>query len=68
VLRIRARCRDLGDLPVVEQDLGTIRFGLRTIPFEGVVIAFIVTDEIISIRRIFRHEQDYLPLLARRDD
>lgn len=57
--RIEHRFGELADFPIVGRDLGHIRPGLRTIPFEGVVIAFQVRDTEVRIRRVFGAGQDY---------
>jgi toxin ParE1/3/4 len=63
--RIEHRCGELADFPIVGRDLGHIRSGLRSIPFEGVVIAFLVSDTEIRIRRVFGAAQDYEGRLRR---
>ena len=63
VERIRARCATLTETPHVGTNHDATRPGLRTVPFESVIIAFEVTDRLVRIRRIFGAAQDYLRLL-----
>jgi toxin ParE1/3/4 len=57
--RIEHKCGELADFAIVGRDLGHIRPGLRSIAFEGVVIAFQVSDTEIRVRRVFGAAQDY---------
>lgn len=57
--RIEHRCNDLADFPIVGRDLSQIRPGLRSIPFEGVIVIFRVSDAEVRIRRVFGAAQDY---------
>ena len=57
--RIEHKCDELADFPIVGRDLGHIRPGLRSIPFEGVIIAFQVSEAEVRVRRVFGAAQDY---------
>ena len=57
--RIEHKCDELADFPIVGRVLGHIRPGLRSIPFEGVIIAFPVSEAEVQVRRVFGAAQDY---------
>ena len=57
--RIEHKCDELADFPIVGRVLGHIRPGLRSIPFEGVIIAFPVSEAEVRVRRVFGAAQDY---------
>jgi plasmid stabilization system protein ParE len=57
--RITDRCEKLADTPLVGTSHDAVRQGLRTLPFEGVVIAFEVGARTVRIRRIYGAAQNY---------
>lgn len=63
--RITARCELLGDTPFIGTNRSAFGPGVRTLPFEGVVIAFHVGSSSVRIRRIFGQAQNYQRLLHR---
>jgi toxin ParE1/3/4 len=61
--RIDARCDRIGEYPFSGRDRSDIRPGLRSIPFESVIILYLVRDDYVLITNIFHASQDYEALL-----
>ena len=62
--RIIGRCERLRDFPLVGHPRPDILPNLHTIPFESVVIAYLLSAKRVEILRIFHGAQDYETLLG----
>lgn len=61
--RIDERCDRLGEVLFAGRARDDIFVGLRLVPFESVMIAYLVTDEAVIITNVFYGGMDYETLL-----
>jgi toxin ParE1/3/4 len=63
--RIDERCDRLGEVPFAGQARDDIYVGLRLVPFESAMIAYLVTDNAVIITNVFYGGRDYETLLRK---
>ena len=61
--RIDERCERLREVPLAGRARDDIVVGLRLVPFESAIIAYLVTDDAVVITNIFYGGRDYETLL-----
>ena len=65
--RIERRCEEIGDHPYSGRAREEVRKGMRSIPFESVILLYTVADDTVTISNIIYGGRDYGTLLRDKD-